>query len=379
MVAIAFGTMSLVIVLSVFNGLEDFVKALYSSFDPELKIEPATGKSFEVSDEFLREIKKIEGIGVITEVVEDNAYVRYRGSEVIVTLKGVEENFLLQNRMDSAIVQGSAMLVENGIQYAIIGRGVQYSLSIPVDEDLHPMQIYYPKRGRISSLNPTNLVNQQNILPAGVFAIEKSYDVNYVFVPLSFAVNLMDYGNRRTSIEIKTKEDYNIQDVKTDLIDLLGEEYRVLDSDEQHSGLLKVLKIEKLFVFITFSFIIAVASFNIFFSLTMLAIDKKKDISILYFMGATNKLIRNIFLKEGAIISFSGALIGLFLGLSITFLQKTFGFVSMGMATSVLDAYPVKMVFTDFLFTGLSIIIITLLASLRPATIATRYNNWFNL
>ena len=111
----------------------------------------------------------------------------------------------------------------------------------------------------------------------------------------------------------------------------------------------------------------------------MLAIDKKKDISILYFMGATNRLVRSIFLKEGAIISFSGALIGLFLGLVITILQKTFGFVSMGMATSVLDAYPVKMVFTDFLFTGLSIIVITLLASIRPATIATRYNSWFNL
>lgn len=377
MVAIAFGTMALVIVLSVFNGLEDFVRQLYNSFDPELKIEPALGKSFEVSDIFIEKIEQTEGVAILTEVVEDNAYVRYKESEGIVKVKGVESNFLDQNRMAPAIVHGTAKLLEDGVPYAIIGRGVQYTLSIPPDEDLNPIQVYYPKRGRLTStLNPLNLVNRKNIIPSAIFAIEKQYDVNYIFVPLSFAVELMQYGNRRTSIEIKTGDNYNIKTVKANLQEVLGESYLVLDSDEQHSSLLKVLRMEKLFVFITFSFIIAVASFNIFFSLTMLAIDKKKDISILYSMGANNKLIRNIFIKEGAIISFSGAIAGLALGLLIVWLQKTFGLVSMGMATSVLDAYPVKMVYTDFMLTGISIIVITLLASLRPATIATKYNSW---
>src|SRR5690606_1741240 len=138
-------------------------------------------------------------------------------------------------------------------------------------------------------------------------------------------------------------------------------------------------KIEKLFVFLTFSFILAVASFNIFFSLTMLAIDKKKDIAILYSMGATDKLIKNIFLKEGAIIAFSGAASGLLLGLLICWLQETFGLVSMGMQTSILDSYPVKMEFADFIYTGISIILITLLASYRPAIIATQNNIKDNL
>jgi lipoprotein-releasing system permease protein len=145
----------------------------------------------------------------------------------------------------------------------------------------------------------------------------------------------------------------------------------VLNSDQQHSGLLKAIKIEKLFVFITFSFILAVASFNIFFSLTMLAIDKKKDIAILYALGATNKVVRSIFISEGAIIAFTGSAIGLLSGLAICWLQQTYGFVSMGMQTSVLDAYPVKM---QFIYTALSLILITFLASYRPAVIATRSN-----
>ncbi|MGK7393042.1 MAG: FtsX-like permease family protein [Candidatus Cyclobacteriaceae bacterium M3_2C_046] len=379
MVAVAFGTSALVIVLSVFNGLEDFVRALYSSFDPELKIEAAQGKSFEADQEFLDKIQSVSGIDVITQVVEDNAYARYRDSEMIVKLKGVSENFIDQNRMAPTIVHGELRLEEDGINYAILGRGVQYELNIPPENDFYSIQLYYPKKGRVSSINPANLVNRKSIMPGAVFAIEKQYDINYVFAPLDFVVDLFDYGNRRTSLEIKTKSGYSITEVKNNLKEVLGEEFRVLDSDEQHSSILKVLKIEKLFVFLTFSFIIAVASFNIFFCLSMLAIDKKNDIAILYSMGATSKFIRSVFIKEGAIISFSGAIIGLALGLLVGWVQQTFGLVSMGMVTSVMEAYPVKMVFTDFLYTALIIIIITLLASLRPATIATRYNDWTHL
>lgn len=377
MAAVAFGACALIIVLSVFNGLEDFIRALYNSFDPELKIEAAEGKSFEVTKEFLNAIEGVEGVAVVTEVVEDNAYVRFRDSEMIVTLKGVEENFLNQNRMHEAIVHGELKLKENDVNYAVIGRGVQYELSIPPGNDLYPMVVYYPKRGRLSpTLNPENMVNRKPIIPAGIFAIEKHYDTNYIFTPLDFAVELLDYGNRRTALEIKTAEGASIESVQTALKNLLGEEFNVLDSDEQHSSLLKVLKIEKLFVFIAFSFIIAVASFNIFFSLTMLAIDKKKDISVLYSLGASDKLIKSIFIKEGAIISFTGAAAGLLLGFLICLAQQIFGLVPMGMATSVLDAYPVKIIFTDYLYIAGIIVLITFLASLRPATIATRYKDW---
>lgn len=372
MLAVAVGTMSLVVVLSVFNGLEDLIRSLHNYFDPELKIVPSSGKSFEVSDELLESIRDTEGVAILTQVVEDNAYVQYRNAKMVVNLKGVEENFIEHRRLDKRMVQGELKLKENGIDYAIMGRGVQYALNVMNMAEMHSLQIYYPRRGRVSTANIASSLNRMNIMPAGVFAIEKQYDMSYIFVPLDFAIDLLDYENRRTSLEVKVQDGISIGATQRRLKALLGERFEVLNSDEQHSSLLKAIKIEKLFVYLTFSFILLVASFNIFFSLTMLAIDKKKDIAILYAMGANNKLIKSIFLSEGAIISFSGAILGLGIGLIICIIQQQFGIVSMGMATSVLESYPVKMQAGDFLYTGLTIVLITLAASYRPAHIATR-------
>jgi lipoprotein-releasing system permease protein len=262
--------------------------------------------------------------------------------------------------------------MEDGVNYALIAKGVQDALSINRLSNMYAITLAYPKRGRTSGLNVSNLINQKIILPAGVYAIEKKFDMNYVFVPLQFALDLFEYGDRRTSLEIKVSNDYEIESVKQSLINKLGKNFKVMTSEEIHADFFKVLKIEKLFVFIIFSFILAIASFNIFFSLTMLAIDKRKDIAILSSLGANKGLIKSVFITEGAIISLTGALSGLVLGLIICVLQQQFGIVSMGMQTAVIDAYPVKMQFPDFLYTSLSIIIITLISSYRPAVIATR-------
>lgn len=374
MVGVAVGTMALVIVLSVFNGLEDLIRGLNKNFDPELKVEAVKGKSFELTTDFLTGIKSIEGVEIVTQVVEDNAIAKYKNDEMTVKLKGVEKNFIDHHRLDRNIVYGRLVLEEDGVDYAIIARGVQKSLSINKLNNMYTIQFYYPKRGKTSGLNIENLTNHKVILPSGVYAIEKQYDMNYVFVPLDFAVDLLDYGNRRTSLEIKVGPGFTIDGVKSKVKNFVGDDFKVLTSDEIHADFFKVLKIEKLFVFIVFSFILAIASFNIFFSLTMLAIDKKKDIAILTSIGSDKRLIKRIFLTEGAIISFLGAFLGLFLGLIICLLQQKFGLVSMGMETAVIDAYPVKMQFADFLYTGLSIITITFLASYRPAIIAARTN-----
>lgn len=379
MIGVAVGTMALVVVLSVFNGLEDLIRSLYSSFDPEIKISAATGKSFEVSDEFLKRIGNVEGVEIVTEVVEDNAYVKYKDADMVVKIKGVGENFIDQQRMDNAIVHGELKLKKNNISYALVGRGVQYALSIAPNNDFYTLRIFYPKDVKAGSIDVSKLYNQKNIMPGAIFAIEKQYDENYIFVPLDFALELLEYGNKRTSLEIKTSDSYDIHTVQRNLQNVLGKNYKVLNSDEQHSSLLKAIKIEKLFVYITFSFILAVASFNIFFSLTMLAIDKQKDIAILYAMGASDKIVKSIFLAEGAIIAFTGAVSGLILGLLICWAQQTYGIVSMGMQTSVLDSYPVKMEFADFVYTAISIIVITFLASYRPAVIATKSNVIQNL
>ncbi|UII34416.1 FtsX-like permease family protein [Fulvivirga ulvae] len=379
MLIVAICTAALIIVLSVFNGLEGLLRSLYGSFDPQIKIEAVKGKSFIFSDSLSLAIKSVEGVGIVTEVIEDYAYVKYRDADMVATIKGVSENFLEQKRIDTAIVSGELKLRENDINYAIIGRGVQYNLSIMPGSDIYPLQVHYIKDVKPGSIDISNLYSRRNILPGSVFAIEKNYDENYIFVPLEFARDLLDYGNKRTSLEIKVKAGYKIHTVEQHLSEKLGIGFKVLDNEEQHADLYKLLNLEKLFVFIAFSFIMAVGSINIFFALTMLAIDKKKDISILYAMGAGNRLIRSIFVSEGAIISLGGAALGLVLGGLICWLQQTFGIVSMGMETSVLENYPVEMKVTDFIYTSLSLIFITLIISYRPAVIATRYNSLENL
>jgi lipoprotein-releasing system permease protein len=225
----------------------------------------------------------------------------------------------------------------------------------------------YPKATKGIPLNPENAFRELSIMPGGVFAIERQYDDSYVFVPLDFAQELLGYDGRRTSLEVKVRPDHNINRVQRQLREALGPDYLVQNSDEQHVSLLRAVKVEKMFVFITFTFILLIASINIFYSLSMLVIDKKRDIAILASMGATAATVRRIFLAEGAIIAFAGAFTGIALGLFICWLQQTFGLVSMGMATSVVDSYPVKMQLSDILLTGASIVIITMLVSVRPA------------
>ncbi len=376
MIIVAICTAALIIVLSVFNGLRDLIGSLYNSFDPQIKIESVMGKSFEMTDDLMRSIEGVEGVAIITEVIEDYAYVKYRQADMVATIKGVSENFLDQDRFgEYTIVSGELKLKENGVNYAILGRGIQYALSVSPGNNLHPLQVHYIKDVKAGSLDVSKLYSKKNILPGSVFAIEKNYDENYIFVPLDFAKDLLNYGDKRTSLEIKVKENYIIDDVRDQLKNTLGGTFKVQNNEEQHADLYKLLNLEKLFVFIAFSFILAVGSINIFFALTMLVIDKKKDISVLYSMGADDPVIRRIFLGEGAIISLGGAMLGLVLGTLVCWLQQTFGLVSMGMETSVLEHYPVQMQLADFIFTAASLVFITFVISYRPAMMATKYNS----
>ena len=373
LIIVSICTAALIVVLSVFNGLEGLLRSMYSSFDPEIKIEAARGKTFEVDSTFLADIKNIEGVDIVTEVIEDYAYVRYRESNMVVTIKGVSENFIDQKRIDDAIVSGDLKLKDGNINYAIIGQGVQYMLTISPGNDLYPLQVHYTKDVKPGQLDISKLYSKKSILVGSVFAIEKNYDENYIFVPLSFTEELLEYKNKRTSLEIKTSSGSNISTVQNQLKGKLGDDFKVLNNDEQHADLYKLLNLEKLFVFIAFSFILLVGSINIFFALSMLAIDKKKDIAVLYSLGATDQLIRRIFIFEGSIISLGGALIGLILGGLVCLAQQNFGLVSMGMETSILENYPVELQIQDFIYTFISLVVITLLISYRPAIIATRY------
>jgi lipoprotein-releasing system permease protein len=374
MIGVAMGTMALVVVLSVFNGLQDLVREVYSSFDAEMKVEAEIGKSFEVTAEIREKLEGISEIKAFTEVIEDNALIIFKDQQVVARIKGVENNYMKLKRLDTLLLAGEALLYDREVNHAIIGAGVARELSLRMGGDWRGLRMVYPKKLRPGAPVGRNSVRRKSIVAAGVFNIEQSYNDSYVFVPLNYAKDLMSYGNRRSAIEIFTKEGVSVSSVKEKVSEALGEDFRVLDSDEQHSSLLKAIEIEKLFVFITLSFITAIAAFNVFFTLSMLAIEKKKDISVLYAMGATNKLIRQIFLKEGAIIAFSGCIVGLVLGLGLALAQQELKLIGMGMQNAMVMAYPVKIQALDFLLVGVSISVITLLTSYRPAVIASRVN-----
>jgi len=370
---IAFSTAALIIVLSVFNGLEELLRSLNNSFDPEIKIEARQGKSFESSADLVSRIKSVDGVELVTEVIEDYAYLRYRDENAVVIIKGVSDNFLEQKRIpEENVVEGELKLKDGPVNYAIIGVGIKYTLSIATNDPLYPLQVYYIKNVSAVGLDASKLYSKQNIIPGGVFSIVQNFDENYIIVPLRFTQELFNYGDKRTSFEIKTVAGTDIFDVEERIQNLLGDRFNVLNHEEQHQDLYKLLKMEKLFTFLSLTLLLIIGSINIFFSLMMLALDKKKDISILKAMGAADAQIKKIFLAEGVLIAFTGAFIGLALGIAFYWLQQKYGLISMGMETSITQGYPIKIKAIDFFVTMIVITVITLLISLHPAKMASK-------
>lgn len=373
MIGVAVGTMALVIVMSVFNGLGDLIRELFESFDAELKIEATVGKSFLASEDWLDSIRSLEGVAVLTEVIEDNALLEYNGQQMVGRIKGVSENFLDQNRFSSGYFWGDTTLGTEIRPKAILGRGVGFFLSVNLDNVNTPLKVFYPKAPRsAASMDPSQYYSSAMLEPVAYFSIDRQFDDEYVIAPLSFVRDLLKYGEKRTSLEVKVAGEYSIDDVQRRLKKHLGGGFLVKNTDEQHAEIIRTVEMEKFFTFLTLTFILAIASFNIFFSLSMLAIEKKKDIAVLKAMGATDKLVRRIFLKQGMLIAFSGAIIGLVLAYLVVWLQQTFGLVSLGISSAVVDAYPVKVIWSDFFWVTLTVIGITMLASWRPAWIASQ-------
>ncbi len=369
---VAFSTAALIIVLSVFNGLEDLLRSLNTSFDPELKIEAAKRKTFEVSDELLADLRATEGVQLVSEVIEDYAYVRYLDFEMTAIVRGVSDNFVEQGRLNENIVAGKLALHQDSIPFAIVGEGVKRNLRINVKDDMRAMQVFYIRNVSGGGLDPSRMYARRSIRPGGVFSIEKNYDENYIFLPLDFTKELLDYGNRRTWLEVKTDPKADVNKVKAQLLAKLGTDFKVLTNEEQHQDIYRLLKLEKLFATLALAALVVVGSINIFFSLMMLAIDKKKDVSVLFALGAYPEFIKRVFIAEGAIISFTGAIVGIILGGTICFLQDQFGLVGMGMENAIVDAYPVRMRLADFSLTALLVIAVTILTSFYPAARAAR-------
>ena len=376
-IGVMVGTSSLIIVLSVFNGLEDLLKSLYINFNPEIKIVSNNSKYFIPNNDQINNINNIEGVDFVSKVIEDRAIASYNGIEIPVYIKGADSSFSFQNRLNKNIVEGDFILKKNNSSYAVVGRGVKYKISLNLNDNFNNLILYSvsPDFSFIPSGIQKKPFNQMSIIPSGVFAIEQQIDNNFIISSLAFVEKLFEKKNKITALELKINEKQDVYKIKSDIKNIVGDDYNVLTIEEQHSDLYKILTTEKLIVFIIFSFILIISSFNIFFLLSMHAIDKKRDLSILLSLGFTEKSIKKIFYYESMIISILGIIIGGALGVLLCVLQNEYGLVSLGMETAIIKYYPVKVKLSDILIIVSIVFFISIIASIKPSLIAIQKIN----
>ncbi len=366
-VGVTVGTMALIIVLSVFNGIESLVAGLFNTFDPDLKITFAEGKTFSPDSVHRAELEKIPGLVLYTEVLSENALMKYKGKQHIVHVKGLSEDFQHHSPLDSMMIEGELILKRGERPYAVIGAGVAYYLNASVRDFLNPLALYAPRKNS-SMAGLDQAFNSKNIYPSGIFAVQQDFDTRYVLVPLDFAQELFDYKNRITAVELRFESEKEAAKAQKTAKEILGENYLVQNRFEQQNELYRIMKAEKWAIFMILTFILIIATFNVVGSLGMLMIEKKKDASVLSSMGANLKTIRRIFLYEGMLISLSGAVGGLLLGGFLCWLQQSFGFIPMQVSggSFIVDAYPVEMQLFDFVLVFCTVVLIGYLAALLP-------------
>jgi lipoprotein-releasing system permease protein len=369
------GTMALLLVLSVFNGFEDLVTSLYNSFNPDLKVEARIGKTFEVDSTTIYKLEHLPGIKAVSEVLEENALLRYNDKDMVGRLKGVDDKFIDVSGIDSTIVGGKYMLTDaDSLNYAVVGLGIQAMLGVNIANQFSRLEIYMPRRqGKVSTTSPENAFKQQIIYPIGVYAIQQDFDAKYTIVPLQFMRNLLDYDTPQVSaLEIALLPNANMATVQTAVEQLLGKDFKVADRYQQDEFLYKVMRTEKWAVYLILTFILIIAAFNIVGSLSMLVIEKKHDLGILRAMGANSQFIRRVFMLEGILLGGVGGFMGMLLAFVICLAQQHFKLLRLAGDTFLIDAYPVSMRWFDFLMVGITVIIIALLAAYFPAQRATQ-------
>ncbi|WP_418551902.1 FtsX-like permease family protein [Prevotella sp.] len=346
-IGVAVATMALVVTLSVFNGFHDLVASLLTSFDPQIEVVPAKGKTAPADDPILTKIRNLPQVDVATESVEDQALAIYKGKQAMVKVKGVEDNFSeLSHINDILYGDGEFSLHAANLQFGVVGIRLADNMGMTADWD-GQLKIYAPKReGQLDMMNPTEgFVEDSLISPGVVFSVKQArYDRDYVLTSIAFARNLFGQQGMLSQLEIRLKPGSDLDAVKAEMQEIAGDKYRVLDRMEQQADTFKIMKIEKFIAYIFLTFILAVACFNIIGSLSMLIIDKKNDVVTLRNMGASDKQIVRIFLFEGRMISAIGAVLGILIGLLLCWLQQVYGLVSLGSSSGsfIVDAYPVS-------------------------------------
>ena len=364
------GAFALIVVLSVFNGFEGLVLSLYNSFYPDIEIRAAQGKTFEDKATLSGKIVGLDGVEYLSRTLEENAYLDYGEQAQLATVKGVDDRYNDVTTVKQYVRDGQFLLHDTSHNYAVAGANIGYSMNMDVTTFAEPLRITVPRKGVKTAFAPEDAFNTMAALPAGMFAIQQEFDSKYVFVDLNFARELLGEENRVSAYEIKLKDGTDLPKAKATIAAALGKDFTVKTRYEQRAETYRVMQIERWVTTAILGFIILIISFNIIGSLSMLVIEKTRDISILKAMGADAKLITQVYLLNGMLSSIIGALTGLALGYTILFLQLKFHLLKLsggGGSSFVIDYYPVQLKLTDPVITLAIIVSISLLASYFPA------------
>lgn len=377
-VAIIIGTASLILVLSVFNGFEDLVKSLYSSFYPDLKISPVSGKQITLSQQQLDQLRSVKGVNSLSLIAEEKALLQNGEYQSIVYLKGVDENYEKVTGIADHVVKGSFDLGNAEQPLLVLGTGIENAVGVQSDRNLSPLLVYLPKKTEVNLSNPLQSISADTINTAGAFNIQPDFDNKYALTNLGFVKAMLNMTNEQFSAaELSILKDVDEKEVKRQMAHMLGSQYLVQTRYEQNRSLYSIMQIEKWVIYGVLTLIMVVAAFNMIGALTMLVLEKKQDISVLHALGAGQAFIQRIFLSEGLLLGMIGGGIGMLIALALALIQINFKIIPLQGGSFLIDYFPVKLSVADFLLVGITVLAIALLASWIPARQAA--SQQFNL
>lgn len=378
MVGVAVATMALVIVLSVFNGFHDLVASFFTNFDPQLEVVPVKGKVAAADDAVFMKIRQLPEVDMVSECVQDQALAFYNGQQAMVNIMGVDDNFARMTRIQKILYgDGDFSLQAANLEYGVPGIRLAQTLGMGARWDGF-LKIYAPQReGQLTDMaSPADgFVTDSLISPGVVFAVNQAkYDRDYLITSIAFARRLFFRQGMVSKLMVKLKPGTNIDAAKRKIKGLAEGRFNVLDRFEQHADTFRIMQVEKVLAYLFLSFILVVACFNIIGSLSMLIIEKKKDVQTLRNLGATDRTLTRVFLFEGRMISALGAVVGILLGLLLCWLQQEFGLVPMGdsSGTFVVNAYPVSVHYSDVLIVFITVLAVGWAAAWYPVRYMSR-------
>ena len=374
-VAIIIGTTSLILVLSVFNGFEGLVKSLYSSFYPDVKISPVSGKEIVLTPEQLQKIRSVRGVKAVSLVVEEKALIQNKANDAdsvdyqsIAYLKGVDSNYTSVTTVADHLLGGNFNTGTEDKPLLILGYGVENALHVQSESNIRPLAVYMPRKDAVNLDDPLQSLSNEAVNTSGTFVIQQDFDNKYAITNLDFIKRMLVMGKDAYSgAEIAVTNGIDADDVKDELKTVLGKNYLVQNRFEQNVSLFSVMRIEKWIIYAILSLILIVAAFNMVGALTMLVLEKKQDISVLHALGANRNFIQKIFLTEGLLLAIIGGGVGMLLAFVIGILQIKLHLIPLQGNTFMIDYFPVKMVLSDFLLVSFTVLVIALIASWIPA------------